>query len=418
MKKRFFLLLWAFCMLSTTGCTANRVLDFAMATAPHSSSTTKIGPYEVLSGDLHCHVMPPDADYHVSRELTDTIRIANEEHLDFVVLTPHVPSRFFLNPEKREWVRATQSVLRARVALEGPEAASKLIVIPGMEYTDHRYGHVGLSFANVDEVLDELTPDELRQDPARFFERWQAHGGLTTINHPVLRGIPRAPIVDLRYDLSWRGFRRANDASLPLWLPFVSEVDWLTRHATAVETHNLSVGHLVDQFWVGDPDWTLREATHLVDREARLQKRRITPVGGSDSHGMWLRPTTWLLASERSVAGIRDAIVHGRTCVRGPEACLLEVRGGDGAFHTVGASIAASNHYVDARVGQTPSADKDNLATFFVNGTIAGEGRLGDLVRLATPRDGHCSIVRASVGRSMSAPVYVDCPWAALASSR
>lgn len=407
-------MLWLF-SLALSGCTASRVLDFAMATAPHSSSATKLGPYEVLSGDLHCHVMPPDADYHVSRELQDTIRIANEEHLDFVVLTPHVPSRFFLNPEKREWVRATQSVLRARIALESPPSANirKLIVIPGMEYTDHRHGHVGLAFANVDEVLDELTPDELREDPSRFFESWHAHGGVTTINHPVLRPIPRAPIRDLQYDLSWRGFRRASDTSSPPWLPFVPEIDWLTRHATTVETHNLSVGHLRDQYWVGDPDWTLREASHLVDREARSQKRRITPVGGSDSHGMWLRPTTWVLASERSVDGIRDAITHGRTCVRGPEACLLEVRGADGAFHTVGASIT-SHGFVDARVGpvKVDPHVPPTIATFLVNGAIQGQARLGDLVRLPTPRDGHCTILRVAVDRSMSAPVYVNCPWA------
>ena len=49
--------------------------------------------------------------------------------------------------------------------------------------------------------------------------------------------------------------------------------------------------------------------------------RRLIPVGGSDSHTHHLRATTFLLSRGRGEAEIRDALVSGRVCVRGPEAC-------------------------------------------------------------------------------------------------
>jgi hypothetical protein len=161
---------------------------------------------------------------------------------------------------------------------------------------------------------------------------------------------------------------------------------------------------LRDQFFVGDPDRTLREAAHLVDRESRAQRRRITPVGGTDSHGSWIRPTTWILARERTASDIRDAILAGRTCVRGPEACTLEVRSADGSLHHVGASLTTS------RTAEIEARVRGGAATYYVNGAIASYGGDGELVRIAVP--GSCALVRVAVGRSMSAPVYVDCPWA------
>jgi hypothetical protein len=401
-------------LLGAAGCTKSQIIDLAMSSAPRAGPPRgmRVGSYEVLAGDMHCHVLPPDAPYHVSRGLPDTARIASAEGLDFVVLTPHVPARFFQDPEMREWVRGTQKVLRSRTeALAAAETSARpLLLVPGMEYTDHRFGHVGLAFADVAEVLDEIAPDDLLTRPALFFERWKAHGGIATINHPVLRPIPHSAIAELRYDLSWRGFAPADSSARP---DVFSEIRWLSRHADAIETYNTSIGHLRDQFMVGDPDWTMREGTHLADRVARTQERRLTPVGGSDSHGEWLRPTTWVLAAERTPTAIRDAIVHGRTCVRGPEGCTLEVRAADGAFHVVGASIATSPPPAAARVEARAHGGE---ATYFVNGAIAATGGDGELVRIPMP--GRCALLRAVIGRSASAPVYVDCPWANAPTAR
>src|SRR5262249_17633920 len=152
-------------------------------------------------------------------------------------------------------------------------------------------------------------------------------GGVITINHPVERPVPNAAFSQLRYDLTWRGFTRAN-------VP--PEIAWVTEHATAIETLNFSIAYLRDQFILGDEDLSLREATPLVDKTARAQHRAIAPVGGTDSHGSWLRPTTYVLARARTPQAIRDAIIEARTCVRGPEGCTLEVRAPGDEIHHVG----------------------------------------------------------------------------------
>src|SRR3954468_5618283 len=58
-------------------------------------------PYQLLSGDFHCHVSPPDWNQEANRNRAGTVTLAKEEHLDFVVLTPHVGARFFLDEDAR-----------------------------------------------------------------------------------------------------------------------------------------------------------------------------------------------------------------------------------------------------------------------------------------------------------------------------
>lgn len=382
--------------LLAAGCTKSELLDFAMQTAPRPApaAAPALAGHLVLAGDLHTHVLPPDSGWHVSRGYEETLAIARAEGLDFVVLTPHVPARFFARPDKRAWVRETQAALRATVAAHPP---GDLVVVVGMEYTDHRYGHVGLGFASIEDVLDEVPVEEARRRPEAFFERWTAHGGVMTINHPVLRGIPHAPFRELTYDLGWR----ALFAHPP---PVPPEIAFITEHAQTIETFNTSVSHLRDRYIVGDPDWTLRGGAHLADRVARTQHRRITPVGGSDSHSRWLRPTTWVLARSRNAEGIRDALVAGRTCVRGPQACSLSVRATGGPWATVGASLASPpSRTLDVTSSGGP-------ATYYVNGAVAARAADGETASIAVP--GTCALVRAVVGESWSSPIYVDCAFA------
>ena len=166
-------------------------------------------------------------------------------------------------------------------------------------------------------MLAGLSAEDARASPERFFELWVARGGILTINHPVNRPLPKSPFHELASDLSWRAFRGG---------VVLREVAWITEHAQTIETFNTTVTELRDLFIVGEEDRSLREASHLADRVARAQHRRFAAVGGSDSHGHWLRATTFVLASERSAEGIRQALASARTCVRGPEACTLEVR--------------------------------------------------------------------------------------------
>lgn len=386
--------------LGGAGCTKNQLIDIAMGSGPREAAPRglRVGSRIVLSGDMHCHVLPPDSPAHASRELPETLALARNEALDFVVLTPHVPSRFFASDDKRAWLRETQQQIRTRLAALEPT----MIVIPGFEYTDHKYGHVGAAFAEPEEVLGALSTVEARESPARFFEMWVAHGGLLTINHPVNRSIPTAPFRELVYDLSWRGFQPK---------PVPDEIAWITAHAQSVETYNSTVTELRDMYVLGEEDRSLREASHLVDRVARSQQRRIAAVGGSDSHGSWLRATTFVLAEERSVSGIREALTTGRTCVRGPEACTLEVRlaGSQNAWLQVGDAITAE---APADRPASPlifeARASGDATTFVVNGAIVGTGLRDQVVPIAVPAN-RCSLVRAIVDRSWSSAIYVNC---------
>jgi hypothetical protein len=376
------------------GCSKNQLIDVAMSGSPHAGSHRgmHVGERVILGGDLHCHVLPPDTSHHVSRELPEVLTLAQEESLDFVVLTPHVPARFFMDDEMRGWVLRTQADLRARIARLRPS----LVVVPGFEYTDHRYGHVGAAFAEPSDVLASLTPEEARANPERFFELWVARGGILTINHPVNRPLPRSPFHELAYDLSWRGFGVG---------PVPAEVAWITRHAHTLETFNSTVTELRDLFVVGAEDRSLREAAHLADQVARTQHRRLAAVGGSDSHGHWLRATTFVLATERSAEGVRQALAAARTCVRGPEACTLEVRPAGGAWMGVGDALTTEARGPAATFEGRASGDD---AAFVVNGTIVATARSGDVASFPVPTD-RCSVVRAIVGRSWSSGIYVNC---------
>ena len=375
------------------GCTKSQLVDVAMSGAerPHTVRDQRVGDRLVLAGDMHCHVLPPDASHHVSRDLPETLALAKREALDFVVLTPHVAKRFFVDDDLRAWVLETQQELRTTLAALHPD----LLVIPGFEYTDHRYGHVGVSFADPATALAGFTTREERGHPEGFFERWVALGGILTINHPVERALDTAPFSELRWDMSWRAFR--GDTGAP-------EIEWITRHAQAIETYNTSVTHLRDGFLLADEDRSLREASHLVDRTSRGQHRKIAAVGGSDSHGEWLRATTFVLASARSVEALREGIAAARTCVRGPEACSLQVRPTSAEpWSGLGDSLTTQAPTLEARA-------EGGDVTYVVNGAIAATASSGSVTRLPIPA-GRCAIVRAIVDRSWSSGVYVNCDY-------
>jgi len=258
-------------------------------------------------------------------------------------------------------------------------AHSSVLLIPGFEYTDYDWGHVGAAFGDVADALDSGGDFFL----ARFIE----HGGLLTINHPVEK--PAASFGPLGWDMSWRAAERRD-------VP--PEISWIHTHAQAIETFNAMVSNLRDRLIFFDEDRSLREAWHLGEAMSREQRRRITPVGGTDSHGEWLRAATFVLAKNATASEIRDAIVNGRTCVRGPEACSLEVRVDGGEWHGVGDAIDAAD-FVEARAGRA--------ATILVDGEIAARARPNEIVRVALPRK--CAFVRAIVGPSWSAPITVGC---------
>ncbi len=384
-----------------------RVVDLAMSSAYRpplggasgrgaslASDLTKrpiAPPYQLLAGDFHCHVQPPDSEGEVSRGVPETIELARRERLDFVVLTPHVWSRFFQEPTLRAAVREGRAHLRE--ALAGRPAGDTLFLL-GMEYTDHRYGHVSASLADVEAVLDELPIEEARLHPERYFERFVARGGLLVVNHPLVT--PLDSIVRIaRADLSWRPFTSSG--------PFPAEIEALNRLAQGFEAFNLSATELRDRFLLGDSKHTLVATLARLDREILRQQRRMTPLGGSDSHSHHLRATTFVLSKSRDEAGIRDAVLGGRVCVRSPEACSFTLRAPGEAWVSVGGSIRGAT-----LEGRAEGEDVDIL----VNGAVTRAPLAGEIVRLDLD-PGKCSVIRARVGEGYSAPIYANCGFSA-----
>jgi hypothetical protein len=378
------------CVLCT-GCAKQDLIDAVMMSAPRPERTwpARVEGFEVLAGDTHCHVSPPDHPSHVSRDLGAVLGLAREEKLDFVVLTPHVRARFFADPELREWFRLSQEQLRREI-----EALPKdVLFVPGFEYTDYAHGHVGVAFGDPLGVLARHGAGELAARPELFFEELQRSGGLLVVNHP--RVVPLDSLIpEARADMSWRAYREP-----ARWYP--PEVAWITAHADAIETFNLGISYLRDRLVAGDTEVTARESQWLLDERITRERRRIASVGGSDSHGMHLRAVTWVLARGKDAASVREAIVCGRTCVRGPEACAVRARvPGDRRWVTVGGSLEGRSAELDL---------PDDDAEVFVNGGLErGHGRARFVVA-----DAECSVVRVRVGASVSGPIYLGCGFTA-----
>jgi hypothetical protein len=358
--------------------------------SPSTSADTGKLParFQILAGDLHTHVSPPDHPSHVVRDLAETQRLATSEGLDFVVLTPHVWSRFYLDPALRKRVEAQRANLREAIAGLPP---SRTMWIPGIEYTDGQYGHVGMSFGDLDKLLADLPVEEARAHPERFFERHVAAGGLLVVNHPYTT--PVNFVVSIaREDLSWRPW--TSEAEVP------PEIEAVNRLAQGFEAYNLTTTDLRDRFLLWDREYSVRTTLAKLDAEIPRQHRRMSPVGGSDSHSHHLRATTFVLAESRTPAGVRDAIVQGRTCVRDPGACSFRARAAGGDWVPLGGSI----EHVDV---VEVAAEGDDIEVRR-NGETVLRPPTGKSGWVTVAKD-ECTVLRARVGRGESAGIFVNC---------
>jgi len=375
------------------GCSQHTLVDVAMASAyrPPVGPTgpKKQGEYLLLAGDLHCHVQPPDSPGHVDRGLDETVALAKKEGLDFVLLTPHARAHFFADPERRARFVEGQRDLAADLAKRD---VGDLLVLRGLEYTDWEQGHLTMGFADPLAVLDAVPLATARARPQAFFEAWLAQGGVFAINHPVLTPLPNFPLRAARGDLSWRPFETKG--------PFPPEIDFATHHAQGIETFNLAVTHMRDGLILGDGDRSLRHASYLLARRARVEGRRIAATGGTDSHSHHLRAATWVLANARTPDAIRDAIVAGRTCVRSPEACSFEARAiGAPTWQGIGASLQGA--HIELRATAAAS-------TLFEDGVVIAQLAAGQLA-LVDVDPTRCTVFYARVGEGMSSPIYAGC---------
>jgi hypothetical protein len=192
---------------------------------------------------------------------------------------------------------------------------------------------------------------------------------------------------------------------LPVWRPFTThgpfppEIEAIDALAGGIEAYNVTATHLRDRWLVGDAERTIRDALAHLDRALPKRARRMTPVGGSDSHGSTLRATTFVLATERTADAIGDALRSGRVCVRDPAACSLEARAPSGEWLPIGSAIAAAEVQLRAR---------GEGIELWLDGRRVATPASQEVVTLRA-RQGACSVIRARVEDGFSAPIYLNC---------
>jgi hypothetical protein len=396
-------------LLAMAGCfhaDRHTAVDVAMASAyrppavegtgflPRPLEGTDEGArFSLLAGDFHCHVSPPDWDQEANRDVAGTVALAKAEHLDFVVLTPHVGARFFLNDAYREAEVADLRALRATIAAQ---ADGGPLLIPGFEYTDHEQGHLGFAFADLDAVLARLSVEQLEDRPQDFVSAWVAAGGLVVVNHPLVTPLDSWFAIG-RANLSWRPWTANDGAFIPL------EIAAANRLAHGFEAYNLTAAHLRDRYLSHTGRGTYQDTLARLDREIVNQQRRLVPIGGSDSHEDHLRATTFVLAEARTAAGIRDAVLAGRVCVRDPRACSLRARAAGRPWQPLGAAFAHAST-IDV------TAQGEAIAVL-INGQVAAHPRKGEIASLSLDPS-RCSVIRAEIDGGATAPLYANCAFA------
>jgi len=350
--------------------------------------------FQVLAGDFHCHVSPPDWDQEANRDLAETVVLARKERLDFLVLTPHVGARFFLSEIRRRAELAALADLRDEIAKQGPGAP---LLIAGFEYTDHQQGHLGFSFGDLDLLLARLSVERLAQRPQDFVSGWVASGGLLVVNHPLVT--PLDSMFEIgRVDLSWRPWTNQEG-------PFPPEIEAANRLAQGIEAYNLTAAHMRDRYLSVPGPGTTEATLARIDQEILSEQRRLVPIGGSDSHEDHLRATTFVLASARTTEAIRQAVLAGRVCVRDPRACSLRARTPKSAWQPLGAAfLNAPTVEVKAR---------GEHIRVLVNGQLAATPRSGEVAALSLDPQ-VCSVIRAEIDGGAGAPIYANCPFAKL----
>ena len=385
-----FAFVWLLVALSCASCGKHAIVDTVMASAyrPERASTVDVAPYVLLAGDLHCHVSPPDNPGHVGRNLPDTVALAEEEGLDFVVLSPHLWSGFLEDPSERaEALERTRTLARSIAGTD-----TDVMLIQGFEYSTYS-GHATLAFTDLERVLGEIPLGDPEASGA-FFERWVAAGGVIVVNHPLLTGLD-SMIPNARWNLSWHTWTETSSPP--------SDIAAIDRLAHGWEAENSAVSHLRDYWMTGQSESSRRSVLYQIDRRIRKQRRRMTPIGGTDSHSHHIRAVTFVLAEERSERGVRDAIVDGRVCIRDPRACTFEARVPGGEWARVGAALDAESE-VEVR------ANGHDIAVLR-DGQIVARPRPGVPATVEVPA-GECTVLRAHVDGGDSAPIYVDCPFA------
>ncbi len=321
-----------------------------------------------IPGDLHAHVSPPDTPDAVTLDAAAVARLAHDNGLEFVILTPHLWPKIWNNAESRaRFVKGHREMAVAARAEKG------VTLIPGVEFGVPGVGHFGVSGFDLDAIPTD----------GDFLPAARAHGAFIVLNHPFAVPTHIPGIKESDWDASYRPWTQGG--------PGFSDVD-------AVEVWNvpLSLANLVSR-----PGGKSGEERAFIaaDERARKEHRPVVVVGGSDNHKTRLMPpTTWVLAPDTSEASILAALRAGKTCVGGPEAGSLTARGDlDPAdrWVPIGGRVTAARSIQIQFSGE---------AQIFVDGV--DRGIHASPFEIAADRSPHT--VRIVVGKSRSGFIYAN----------
>jgi hypothetical protein len=238
-------------------------------------------------------------------------------------------------------------------------------MIPGVEWTTRR-GHFTVFDTDVAAI-----------DDSDFLAAARAAGAFISVNHPfaVPTHVQGIPISD--YDMSYRvwtdrapGFTAIDGAEV--WNVPLSFANVLSRPGGRTGEERA---------------WT------ELDRIVRAEHRRVVAVGGSDNHHGNPIPTTWVLAPDARESTIVSRIRAGATCIGGPEAGTLRVKG-DGAWVSVGGVVT----------GRTVTLTWTGTARVFIDDEDRGEHD----GRFVHDTGNTLHTYRIELGRSRSGFVYAN----------
>lgn len=237
-----------------------------------------------LKGDFHAHCDYSDGDSSV----TEVIRFAENQNLDFFVLTEHDSS---LNGKPAHWD-------------DEAYASEKMLLLFGMEWTSNK-GHANILSASPFDYA-EIWRSNGNLDPEGAAQAAKAANALFSINHPNANSCP------------WRYVTFAGVDAVEIWNGPFGLPNGNPR------TQNV--------FWDG----------------LLLSGLRVPGIGGSDSHhlnGFQKNynppgyPCTWVFADGRDERSVIEAVRKGQVFITySPFADRLEWSAdgdGDGMFETM-----------------------------------------------------------------------------------
>lgn len=387
--------------LALGGCqTMLSKLSLRAAYKPKSHKTVQMqGVYRLWAGDMNFHISPPDDPRKIRRTLKESVDLVNASELDFVFVTPQIPARFWESTDQFERIKRDWPTLQATLSSlsdKGP------LMMVGAEYVDEKNGSATIIGVDIPKVLNDISHDELRANPTAFVNLLWMKGAMVFLNTPLATPL-KAPVDSHQsyssLDRSWKPLTKPSAG-------FPKDILALHNIYDGMEAYSVPLSVWRDQYVLGDPVASVAAVMSRLDLEIIRKKRRLIPIGGTDSRGKLIRPTVYIAAPERTPEALRQGLAQGRVCVRSPVPCGLRVFADDQPVAAgVGDHIVANQH-IDIRW-------EGGEGELFRNAESMGtfEGRT-----LQPTSRSECHIYRLVVDGGYSAPFFVNCP--ALAPAR